>query len=78
MHINVDILINIADRAGGVTTVVASVLLHEVGDGDGVAGDLPARVGLGLLDGLAVVNPCDLRNRGTTGLALDLRSLAFR
>lgn len=36
LNIDVDILIDVADGVGGVAAVVARVLLHQVGDDDGV------------------------------------------
>lgn len=34
LHVDVDVSVDVSDGAGGVTAIVAGVLLHQVGDDD--------------------------------------------
>lgn len=77
MNVDVDILVSVSNGAGGVAAVVASVLLHQVGDDDRVGGNLSSWVRLCLLDRFAVVYPRDFRDWSTFSLASYLGSLAF-
>lgn len=77
LHVDVDILIHISDGVGGVAAVVSGVLLHQVGDDDGVSGDLAPRVRLGLFYRQPIVDPGDLRRWRTGSLATNYCCFSF-
>lgn len=72
-HVDEHVLVHVAVHplAGGVTPVVAGVLLGQVHDGDTVRGHCSPGVGRCLLDRLPVVDPLDLGRGVALRLALE-------